>query len=435
VNSPAQAAVTLAPDPVLPRRDDLLDDELVGTRLDELLGRARDGRTGDCARVCAKYRMGESLRATYRVGRGVDERLVSARMFPAASAAGQFLHARDAAVGQGADPGSVLFDPVTSTVFWVFPQDRKLLGLGRLTSPPPELRSGFAVPWTQSELKAYKPEKAATVRCADAHGRTVGFAKLQRGDAGRRSVALLRAARRGIAEHGILRLPKAIGYLREQHEQCEQHLALFSPAPGCPLDQLRVTTYPDAMATLGAALSVLHAQPTDGFVPFTRLGPAQLVAAGDLVCAARPDLAPVTDGLVDVLLQTAPTPGPNVLLHGDLHFKNVLVHESGVSLVDFDEACAGPASAELGGVLARLWCPGPRDTIDPDTAQAAAEALLAGYDGRPSRADLLWYAAAALLVERAVRAIRRVDVAAIDDLERVLVLALRWAGQRGADRR
>ena len=70
MSSPAQAAVTLAPDPVLPRRDDLLDDEVVGARLGELLDRARDGRTGDCARVRAKYRMGESLRATYRVGHG-----------------------------------------------------------------------------------------------------------------------------------------------------------------------------------------------------------------------------------------------------------------------------------------------------------------------------------------------------------------------------
>ena len=50
----------------------------------------------------------------------------------------------------------------------------------------------------------------------------------------------------------------------------------------------------------------------------------------------------------------------------------------------------------------------------------------------PSRADLLWYSAAALLVERAVRAISRVDAAAIGDLERVLVTALRWAGPRGA---
>ncbi|HEX2551316.1 MAG TPA: hypothetical protein VHK64_06950, partial [Nocardioidaceae bacterium] len=83
MNSPAQATVALPPDPVLPRRDDLLDDGIVGARLDELLDRARDGRTGDCSRVRAKYRMGESLRATFRLGRGPGGSLVSARMFPA----------------------------------------------------------------------------------------------------------------------------------------------------------------------------------------------------------------------------------------------------------------------------------------------------------------------------------------------------------------
>ena len=426
MSSSVRAAVALASDPVLPRRDDLLDDEVVGALLDELLDRTLDRHTGDCTRVRAKYRRGQSLRATYRVGHGAGSRLVSARMFPAARAAAQFLLAKDAAIGQGADPRSVLFDEETSTVFWVFPQDRKLLGLGPLTSPPPELRGAFGAPWTQSELMAYTPEKAATVRCADAHGDAVGFAKVQCGEDGRRSVAVLRAARRGIAEHGGLWLPYAIGYLPEQH------MALFSPAPGRPLNQLSPTAVPEAMKELGAALSVLHAQPTDGFAPFTRLDPDQVVAARHLVCAARPDLVSLTDQLVGALLPSAPARGPSVLLHGDLHPKNVLVHDRGVSLVDLDQASAGPAAAELGGALARLWCPRPGDELDADTADAAAGALLASYDRTPSHNDLLWYAAAALLVERAVRAISRVDVAGIGDLERVLETALRWAGRRGA---
>jgi streptomycin 6-kinase len=428
MSSHAQETVLLAPDPVLPRRDDLLDDRVVGPRLAELLDHVPDNRGGACERVRAKYRRGESLRACFRIGPESGGRLVSARMFPAAVAPGQFLSARDAAVQQGADPRSVLFDKETSTVFWVFPQDRKLLGLRRLTSPPAGLRSVFGAPWTQSELKAYTPEKAATVRCADASGATVGFAKVQSGDDGRRGVALLRAVRRGVTDRGGLHLPDAIGYLPDQH------LALFTPAPGRRLHQLDRVDYPDAMAALGAALSVLHAQPIHGFAPLTRLDPDRLVAAGSLVRAARPDLGPVTEGLVGELLRTAPPPGPNVLLHGDLHPKNVLVHDQGVSLVDFDEACAGPAAAELGGLLARLWCPRPRDTIDPDTARTAAEALLAGYQRGPSRTDLLWYAAAALLVERAARAISRVDVATIGDLERILATARRWVGHQGADR-
>ena len=430
MSSPVQAAVALAPDPVLPRRDDLLDDEAAGARLGALLDRAGAGvTTADAARVRAKYRMGESLRATYRVGQDAAGGLVSARMFPAAKAATQFLRARDAAAAQGADPHSVLFDEEIDTVFWVFPLDRKLLGLDRLTSPPRELRDVFGSPWTRSELVAYAPEKAATVRCADAHGVTVGFAKVQGGEDGRRSVDTLRAARRGVPEHGPLLLPDAIGYLPDRH------LALFSAAPGRPLHQLDRSAVPGAMAALGAALSVLHAQPTEGFAPFTRLAPAQVAAAGRLVRTARPDLSPVTDALVEMLLATAPEPGPGVLLHGDLHPKNVLVHDGGVSLVDLDQAGTGPAAAELGGTLSRLWCPRPGDAIDADTAQAAGQALLASYDRASSPDDLLWYAAAALLVERAVRAISRVDVAGIGELERVLATALRWAGQREGDGR
>jgi hypothetical protein len=421
VSSPVRAAVDLALDPVLPRRDDLLDDRAVGALLGELLGKP----LGACTRVRAKYRRGESLRATYRLGPG-DGLLVSARMFPAAKAGAQLLRARAAAAAQGGAPGSVLFDEELNTVFWVFPQDRKLRGLGHLTTPPPELRGVFGAPWTRSELMAYTPEKAATVRCADPRDRTVGFAKLQGGDEGRRSVDTLRAVRRGLPERGPLRLPDAVGYLPERH------LALFSPEPGQPLHQVERSAVPQAMAALGAALSVLHARPTAGFARFTRLDADQVAAAGRLVCAARPDLAPVTEALVGELLATAPAPAAHALLHGDLHPKNVLVHDGGVSLVDLDQAGAGPAAAELGGILARLRRPRPGDEIDPATAGAAAEALLAAYDRTPSPADLRWHAAAALLVERAARAIGRVDVPVISDLERVLATALRWA-QRDED--
>ena len=60
MSSPVQAAVALAPDPVLPRRDDLLDDEAAGARLGGLLDRVRgDGTTRDCVRLRAKYRTGD----------------------------------------------------------------------------------------------------------------------------------------------------------------------------------------------------------------------------------------------------------------------------------------------------------------------------------------------------------------------------------------
>lgn len=430
MNCEVQAGIGLAADPVLPRRDDLLDDALMAGRLGDLLQPTwGDSLARECTRIRAKYRPGESLRATYRVGNGTSSLLVSGRMFRADAADSQFARAQRAAADQGGDPGSVLLDDETSTVFWVFPQDRKLRGLGELTSPPSELRMAFGRPWVHSELMAYTPEKAATVRCADEAGRAVGFAKVQAGDEGERSVATLRAAGHGVTDHGALRLPRAVGYLPERH------MALFTVAPGRPLNQLDRAAVPEAMEALGAALSVLHNQPTQGFAPFTRLDPDRVADAARLVGTARPDLAALCGDLVRSLLASPPPSGPPVLLHGDLHPKNVLVHEARVSLVDLDQAGTGPAAAELGGTLARLWCPRPGDAISGDTAAAAGEALLTSYERRPAHQDLLWYAAAALLVERAVRAISRLDVAGIADLERVLATALRWAASPGKELR
>jgi len=422
VSTPVREATGLAGDPALPRRDDLLDETVVGPRLGELLaGTHPVSGTATCTRVRAKYRVGESLRATFRVGDGTVERLVSARMFGSEEAArGQLVRARNAAAAAGGSPECVLLDETLRTVFWVFPQDRKLTGLRHLTEPPAALRHVFGTPWRQSELMAYTPEKAATVRCADGSGATVGFAKVQVGEEGRRSVATLRSARRGLGEADGLHLPDAVGYVPMHH------MALFTAAPGRPLSGLPRAQVPAAMSALGAAVSRLHQQPTNGFGPFTRLDPLSVSGAGALVDAARPDLAALTQSLVNMLLATRRAPGPTALLHGDLHPKNVLVHANGVSLVDLDQAGTGPAAAELGGVLARLWCPRPSDPIDPDTAAIAADALLGAYDRPPAMEDLIWFAAAALLVERAVRAISRVDLDGIAAPEQVLVTASAW---------
>ena len=423
MSTTVRTAPGLAPDPDLPRRDDLLDEQLVAVRLEGLDREAHPNT--DCVRVRARYRPGESLRTTYRL---TDERggsrLVSARMFTATKAPAKFLLARDEAARQGAPGDSVLLDEAMSTVFWVFPQDRKLRGLDRLTDPPPELRDVFGRPWVRSELVAYTPEKAATVRCSDDAGATVGFAKVHAGDDGRRSVDTLAAVRRSLAPAGGPTLPEPVGYLPDLR------MSLLSPVPGRPLHRLPRADVPAAMALLGEALAVLHGGPTDALPPFTRLAPDRLTTAGVLLQTARPDLADLTGAVVSALLAAPPDPAPVTLLHGDLHPKNVLVHDTGIGLVDLDQACAGPAAAELGGTLARLWCPRPNDPIDAGTAAAAADALLGGYAKAPSPGDLRWYAAAALLVERSVRAVSRVDVATLAELERVLSTALRLATDR-----
>ena len=424
MNSAVHAPAELAPDPLLTRRDDLLDDALAGVVLSRLLEDAGHPRPHSCTRTRARYRRGEGLRATYQVHDELGPRLVSARMFAATKAAAKFVQARDAAVERGAPRGSVLFDESLATVFWLFPEDRKLRGLHHLMSPPPQARSAFGQPWSSSELVAYTPEKAATVRCLGEAGTTIGFAKVQLDDVPQRSVALLNAVRRGVPPGGPLSLPHAVALLPDHH------MALYSPAPGTPLHELPRESVPDAMAHLGEALRVLHGLPTQGFSAFTRLASPRIREAGELVRSARPELAPLVGSLLDVLLSEPPAPAAPVLLHGDLHPKNVLVHQAGVSLVDLDQAAAGPAAAELGSTLARLWSPRPGDELPAPAAAAAGDALLAGYGRSPDHPDLVWYAAAALLVERSARAVNRVDLATLAVLDQVLTTALHWAAHR-----
>jgi aminoglycoside phosphotransferase len=421
----AQLAVMLAPDPLLTRRDDLLDEATVEGALAGLLP---DVPARSCHRVRARYRRGESLRATYLVGTGPDARIVSARMFAADRAEAKFVRARDEAAARGAPAGSVLFDEALRTVFWVFPEDRKLRGTQDLVTPPPAVRALFEDPWVHGDLVAYTPEKAATARCVAASGATLGFAKVQHDDAAQESVAVLRAVRCLVPAGAPLRLPAVVAFLPEHH------LTVLTPAPGTPLHGLPRAALPQAMARLGAALAVLHGRPVRGFRASTRLAPTGLQAAGDVVRMARPELAPVVDRLVCALLASAPDAGPGVLLHGDLHPKNVLVDADGVSLVDLDQAGAGPAAAELGSTLARLWAPRPGVPTDPATAALAADALLDAYGRPPARPVLVWHAAAALLVERAARAVSRVDVPTLAELDRVLATALQWVRHPEEDR-
>jgi Ser/Thr protein kinase RdoA (MazF antagonist) len=103
-------------------------------------------------------------------------------------------------------------------------------------------------------------------------------------------------------------------------------------------------------------------------------------------------------------------PGEEVLLHGDPHGGNVLVEDGAATLIDLDQAARGDAAADLGGVLAGLRTAARLGALPSHAEQSATRALLDGY-GRvrslPTAAALRWHVAAALLVERSLRAVTR----------------------------
>src|SRR5215203_7386748 len=110
------AAVALAPDPMFPHRDELLDDFALRVRLSELFGHQVDR----CERARTRYHPGRSLRVLLRVEADGATRYVSGRMFAPGTSASRFERAR---AGGG---GGVLHDEELSTVFSIFPFDRKL---------------------------------------------------------------------------------------------------------------------------------------------------------------------------------------------------------------------------------------------------------------------------------------------------------------------
>ena len=119
-----------------------------------------------------------------------------------------------------------------------------------------------------------------------------------------------------------------------------------------------------------------------------------------------------------------PGRAPVVSLHGDVHTENVLFHGDEVHIIDFDQGGSGPASADLGSLLASLLT---YQLVHPDKAgDGLGVSLLDGYRSvraLPSEADLRWYTAAAFVAERAIRAVNRINESTLAVLPDLLALA------------
>jgi Phosphotransferase enzyme family len=381
-------------DPAVPQRDALLDPDFVAERLARLLG----VEIGSCRQVRVKYRVGARLRTVHRIRTGVASFDVAASTFPSLEHSERnFAEARERAVASGAVP-PVAHDGDLTTVFWTFPNDRKIASLPSLAGPAPELAELHPV-WLRSELVSYAPEKAATVRCLDDEGRTVGYAKAYAGEEGARARRVHEALARALGpDDPLLRLPRALGY-------SPRHRTLVVEA----VDGVPVRA-PDAYRRLGRALARLHGlAPVDG-ARFRRADPDRLEAAAELIGSVRGDVAGAVRRLAGDLGPRLDA-GDAVCLHGDVNFRNALLMNGHVALIDLDQVASGPAAAELGSVLASLRYAGLVGLLRPSLVPELGASFLAGYgEVRPAPGDetLRAHTAAALLGERALRVVTRV---------------------------
>lgn len=380
----------LALDPALPQRDLLLDESLMSEYLSRLIFGIED-----CERLRTKYRVGTSLRVLYELrGNGRSYR-IAARAFP-----------RTHRVSYQFTSSVELNAPELNASFWIFPHDRKIKNLAVLDNIPDELQNIEGRTWTRSRIVAHAPEKSITAQCLDENEQVIAYAKIYAGEEGHQIFETYRTIT------GKVQIPRAIAYAKTHR------LLLLDSVNGVPLST--VADHEKAFLRLGKALKSLHhINPPSSLPRATRLTPEAVARASANIYAARPDVADLVQRLSTKLIAQY-TPGKPVFLHGDVHPKNIFLNEEQLFLLDLDQAATGAATADLGSVIAGLYCDACTGSRTWNEASVLKRALLAGYGTSHDSHELRWHVAAALLQERALRSVTRIRTATLQKLPEIL---------------
>ncbi len=143
-----------------------------------------------------------------------------------------------------------------------------------------------------------------------------------------------------------------------------------------------------------------------------------------MIARARPDAGPGAAELLARLLgDLGDAAGPHVYLHGDANLRNAIFDDDRVTLIDFEDASAGPAAADLGQVLARLRAARFTDAITATTETELAAAVLEGYAeirATPPERSLRWHMGASVLARVALPAVSRVRPSLLVNLRPLL---------------
>lgn len=401
----------LAPDPALPQRDLLLNETVMKEYLSRLVARKGAFSIDDCERLRTKYRVGASLRVLYEItGNGRSYR-IAARAYPRTRHMTNKFNSR-----------CEIHAAELKTRFWIFPHDRKIKQLSLLNEIPEELREIAGRAWTKSRIVGHAPEKSVTAQCLAQDNKLLAYAKIYAGAEGQNFFNIYaHVARQSQSER--LKLPRALSY-SEKHQ-----LLLLEAVPGVSLSELATARRGKAFYQLGKALRELHATaPPSSLPPSTRFTPEALTRTAGTISEARPDVAAVVQRLTGKLLAQHDLhgAGERVFLHGDVHAKNLLLAGERLCLLDLDQAAIGVAGVDLGSVIAGLHCDACTGSLSWRDASSLIHAFLAGYgpfNTCETLESLRWHVAAALLHERALRAVTRIRTRVLQKLPQLLRFA------------
>ena len=251
---------------------------------------------------------------------------------------------------------------------------------------------------------AYSAERSASAECTGVDGRVLAYAKVHTGGVAERERRRLEDAR--AAESDCLHVPRVIGT-----SALDGALAVEA-VEGAALESLDEGELPYAQRRRGAALATLHDRSPLPADRFERLDIERLAKAVSVIARARPDSGPVAAELLARLLcELGDAAGPHVYLHGDANLRNAIFDDDRVTLIDFEDASAGHAAADLGQVLARLRVARVIGHLPATAEDELATALLDGYAAvraTPTARALRWYTGASILARAALPAVSRV---------------------------
>ena len=403
----ATLSTTLSPDAVVPAREDLLDPAVFAAAV----AAETALHVAGCARLRARYQVGKSLRVLHEVEADGVRVLVSARSFQG-DVDRIARKAREQAVGTRAPLPGVIPLRELGAVAWVYPNDRKLT---RLPDLPAMVATLLARARVEVHLVAWAPEKSATVRC-DGDDAPLAYAKAYAEPAAFREREFHDELRARLRNSEAASIPRALAW--------ERNLLVLEPARGTALAAIRSSTAVAAYARYGRALAELHSvAPAAGAQPFVRLGRDHLLSAATVISRARPDVAEDALALAHRLVERRPPPLGWACLHGDAHPKNALDDGNRITFIDLEQVAAGDPAAELGSVLAVLAYRFVTGDLAEEAAASRERAFLDAYAQSrhvPPAEAIAWNTAAALLAERALRAVTRVRAEGLRDLPELI---------------
>jgi len=417
--SSTTCSISLIADHVLPQRDLLLDPDSMASLFSRELG--VDGRivVDSCEHLRTTYHAGESLRVAYRVSAAGRSCVVAGRAFPQGGSRKSFEQERPK-ITDCAPFRPIFHHADTESIFWTFPNDRKIANLHLLVDIPRELAALFPSPWVRSSVMAYAPENCATAQCLSAQNDLLAYAKIYADDHNQTCFRTYTALRQSAAASDLeIHFPEVV-YHSSQH-----HILVLQALRGRRMADLQGRELFGAFARLGQALALLHSLPAPAHLSaFSRFTNSHMQLAASSIGLVRPDLAQQAAELCNALcVQKQELNEASVCLHGDVHPKNGILLDKGIALIDFDQASLGPPAADLGSLLAALRYERHIGLLTETAERSLADTFLAGYQQMgmlPGPESLRWHVAAALFAERSFRSVSRIRLPGLQCLHELL---------------